>query len=312
MMKNIQTLEKVKLREIWKHEAHDFTRWLALEENINLLLDQIGVTAENIKTEDSAGKFNVDITAEEVNTGKKIVIENQLEKTDHTHLGQLLTYASSFDACIIVWVVGNVRDEHKRAIEWFNEHMSDEVSFFLVRTEVFRIGDSDPAVNFNVVVEPNSWSKIVRNRDTSDKVISETKLNHLRFWESFKDYSEEIDTPLKIGRSPRAQSWYDIAIGSRRGHLTLTRNIREGYISTSVWIPNDMELFTLLRDNKEKFHSIVGTDKIDWAELEDKKASYVRLKKSCDVSNSEHFKSHCKWYIESAEKFRVAFNEISK
>ena len=117
--------------------------WLSKEDNISLLLDEVGVTAENIVTEDRAGNFNVDITADEIQTGKKIVIENQLEKTDHSHLGQLLTYASSFDACIIIWVVANVREEHKRAIEWFNEHMSDEISFFLVKTEVYKIGDSN-------------------------------------------------------------------------------------------------------------------------------------------------------------------------
>jgi hypothetical protein len=169
-MKKLLTLEKVNLREIWKHEAHDFTQWLSKEENISLLLDEIGVSAENIITEDTAGKFNVDITADEVYTGKKIVIENQLERTDHSHLGQLLTYASSFDACIIVWVVSDAREEHKRAIEWFNQHMSDEISFFLVKTEVYRIGDSEPAVKFNVSVEPNSWSKIVNQTESTISV----------------------------------------------------------------------------------------------------------------------------------------------
>ena len=128
-MKKLGKLEQVKLRDIWKHEALDFTQWMAKEENITLLLDEISISAENIKAEDNAGKFNVDISADEVETGKKIIIENQLEKTDHSHLGQLLTYASSFDACIIVWVVAEVRDEHKRAIEWFNENMQSEISF---------------------------------------------------------------------------------------------------------------------------------------------------------------------------------------
>ena len=243
MMKKLHTLEKVNLREIWKHEAHNFTQWLALEDNISLLLDEIGVTAENIVTEDSAGKFNVDITADEVGTGKKIVIENQLEKTDHSHLGQLLTYASSFDACIIVWVVAEVREEHKRAIEWFNEHMHDEISFFLVRTEVYRIGNSEPAVKFNVVVEPNTWSKILRMKGTTEKRITDTMIKHLNFWEGFKDYSSKTDTKLRITRTPRSQHWYDISIGKSGVNLSLTRNTRDKNVGAEIWIGDSQNIY---------------------------------------------------------------------
>jgi hypothetical protein len=275
MMKKLHTLEKVNLREIWKHEAHNFTQWLALEDNISLLLDEIGVTAENIVTEDSAGKFNVDITADEVGTGKKIVIENQLEKTDHSHLGQLLTYASSFDACIIVWVVAEVREEHKRAIEWFNEHMHDEISFFLVRTEVYRIGNSEPAVKFNVVVEPNTWSKILRMKGTTEKRITDTMINHLNFWEGFKDYSSKTDTKLRITRTPRSQHWYDISIGKSGVNLSLTRNTRDKNVGAEIWIGDSQNIYNKLFENKDLFESTMGID-VQWNELENKKASRVR------------------------------------
>ena len=271
-MKKLHTLEKVNLREIWKHEAHNFTQWLALEDNISLLLDEIGVTAENIVTEDSAGKFNVDITADEVGTGKKIVIENQLEKTDHSHLGQLLTYASSFDACIIVWVVAEVREEHKRAIEWFNEHMRDEISFFLVRTEVYRIGNSEPAVKFNVVVEPNTWSKILRMKGTTEKRITDTMINHLNFWEGFKDYSSKTDTKLRITRTPRSQHWYDISIGKSGVNLSLTRNTRDKNVGAEIWIGDSQNIYNKLFENKDLFESTMGID-VQWNELENKKAS---------------------------------------
>ena len=166
-MKNLGSLRKISLREVWEREDTHFTNWLSKEENISILLDEIGVSAENIKTEDSAGRFNCDITADEVETGKKIIIENQLEKTDHSHLGQLLTYASSFDASIIVWVVSDAREEHKQAIEWFNKHMSENISFFLVNIEVWQIGDSKPAPKFNIIIEPNDWAKITLNKNSS-------------------------------------------------------------------------------------------------------------------------------------------------
>ena len=310
-MKKLHTLEKVNLREIWKHEAHNFTQWLALEDNISLLLDEIGVTAENIVTEDSAGKFNVDITADEVGTGKKIVIENQLEKTDHSHLGQLLTYASSFDACIIVWVVAEVREEHKRAIEWFNEHMRDEISFFLVRTEVYRIGNSEPAVKFNVVVEPNTWSKILRMKGTTEKRITDTMINHLNFWEGFKDYSSKTDTKLRITRTPRSQHWYDISIGKSGVNLSLTRNTRDKNVGAEIWIGDSQNIYNKLFENKDLFETTMGID-VQWNELENKKASRVSCMYPCDPDDNNSHDEYYQWLIDTSEKLQKAFKKIIK
>ena len=123
----LRALEKVDLRTVWKHEASDFTNWLAQDENLSLLSDEIGIDISLIQTEASVGKFNVDILAEEENTGRKIVIENQLESTNHDHLGKIITYASGFDAEIVIWIVKDVRDEHKQAIDWLNEHTDDKI-----------------------------------------------------------------------------------------------------------------------------------------------------------------------------------------
>jgi hypothetical protein len=309
-MKKLHTLEKVNLREIWKHEAHNFTQWLAMEDNISLLLDEIGVTAENIVSEDSAGKFNVDISADEVGTGKKIVIENQLEKTDHSHLGQLLTYASSFDACIVVWVVAEVREEHKRAIEWFNEHMNDEISFFLVRTEVYRIGKSEPAVKFNVVVEPNTWSKILKMKGTTDKKITDTKINHLNFWEGFKEYSSKTETKLRITRTPKPLHWYDISIGKSWVNLSLTRNSRDKNLGAAIWIGNK-NIYNRLFENKNLFESTMGIE-VQWNELEKKKSSNVRCVYTCDTDDTNRHDEYYQWLIDASEKLQKAFKKIIK
>lgn len=298
-------LEKINLREIWKHEAHNFTQWLSKEENIALLLDEIGVTAENIVSEDSAGNFNVDITADEAQTGKKIVIENQLEKTDHSHLGQLLTYASSFDACIIVWVVANVRDEHKRAIEWFNQHMTDEISFFLVKTEVYKIGDSSPAVKFNVVVEPNSWSKIVQRRGITEKSITETQINHLNFWEEFKDYASNTNTKLRVTRSPRHQHWYDISSGKAGINLTLLRNTREKNIGCLIWIANNQKIYDKLFSNRQEIENLIG-EQVEWNENSNKKASTVKCILMCNPDNQERHTEYFEWLLVTTEKLQKA------
>ena len=129
---NLGKLQKGDLREIWKHEASDFTNWLAKPENIAILSDEIGIGLKLVKTEAEVGSFSSDILAEEENTGKKVIIENQLEPTDHNHLGKIITYASGYDAAIIIWIVQEARDEHKRAVDWLNEHTDEGVNFFLV------------------------------------------------------------------------------------------------------------------------------------------------------------------------------------
>ena len=146
----LSRITKVNPRDIWKHEAHDFTQWLAKDENIEILCEELELNLENIKPEAAAGRYNVDIVADDIDTKRKVIIENQLESTDHKHLGQLLTYASAYDASIIVWLVTDFTEEHRQAIDWFNRNISESISFFLVQIEVYRIGNSDPAPKFNI------------------------------------------------------------------------------------------------------------------------------------------------------------------
>ena len=155
-------ITKINPRKIWAHEALDFTQWMVREENIGVLCEELQINISNVRAEASAGRYNVDIVGDEIDSSRKVVIENQLESTDHKHLGQLLTYASAFDASIIVWVVTDYTEEHRQAIDWFNRNMPESISFFLVQIEVYRIGNSDPAPKFNIVCEPNNWGKTVK------------------------------------------------------------------------------------------------------------------------------------------------------
>ena len=136
----LSKIKRVDLRKVWKNEALDFTTWLAESENLELLSEEIEISL--IQTEAGVGKFEVDILAEENNTGRKIVIENQLDSTDHDHLGEIITYASGFDAEIVIWIVQNVRDEHKQAIDWLNEHTDQKVNIFAIQMEVWQIAES--------------------------------------------------------------------------------------------------------------------------------------------------------------------------
>ena len=128
-------IETVPVRDVWPHEALDFTKWLAREENLAQLGEACSIDLEPIETESSVGAFSVDILAQESGTGRKVVIENQLEETNHDHLGKIITYAAGKAAEIVVWVVARARDEHRQAVEWLNSHTDDECSFFLVEIE---------------------------------------------------------------------------------------------------------------------------------------------------------------------------------
>lgn len=155
----VETLERVQLRSVWFHEATSFTPWLAL--HIDLLGTCIGAQLEVQGKEKSIGIFRADIIAKDTITDEVVLIENQIERTDHSHLGQLLTYAAGVQAITIVWVACEFCDEHRAALDWLNEITNDGVRFFGMEIELWRIGDSAPAPRFNVVCKPNNWKKAV-------------------------------------------------------------------------------------------------------------------------------------------------------
>ena len=213
----IAKLNKVELRGHWTHEARDFTKWLSEPENLELLSDEIGIGIELVQVEANVGRYNVDILAKEENTSKKIIIENQLETTDHSHLGQLITYAAGLEAEYIIWLVREAREEHQEAVDWLNEHTDDKLNFFLVVVELWQIGNSDPAVKFSVVSRPNDWKKTVMGSGV-DGEQSETKSMQLDFWQKLREFASRQYPELKL-RKPAAQHWYDVSIGRSDCHV---------------------------------------------------------------------------------------------
>ncbi len=169
-MVTLSRLEEIRdLRTVWPHEALDFTPWLAQDENMALLSDAIEIDMTVDEIESCVGDFNVDIFASETSTDRTIIIENQLEDTDHDHLGKLITYASGKSADVIVWLVKRAREEHRAAVEWLNNHTDENIGFFLCEIKLFRIGSSDPAVKFEVVERPNDWTKEVKKATSPDE-----------------------------------------------------------------------------------------------------------------------------------------------
>ena len=136
----IGKITRVPLRQVWKHEAYDFTQWL--QDNVDVLNQVLDVDIANLDREQAAGSFSVDLVGED-DAGNSVVIENQLEKSDHDHLGKLITYMTAFDAKTAIWIVSDPRPEHIAAISWLNE--STDNSFYFMKLEAIQIGESEPA-----------------------------------------------------------------------------------------------------------------------------------------------------------------------
>ena len=305
----LSRLKKVDLREVWQHEASDFTNWLAQDENLQLLSEEIGIDMSLIQTEASVGKFSVDILAEEENTGRKIVVENQLETTNHDHLGKVITYASGFDAEIVIWIVKDVRDEHKRAVDWLNEHTDDKINIFAIRMELWQIGDSPCAPKFHIVSKPNDWAKAIKESTTRSD-LSDRRLMQLEFWTQFKEYASSHQSSLRL-RKAYPQHWYDISIGNSKCHLSLVVDADNEQIRCEFYIPDSKPLFKAFRDNKDTIETKLA-HKLEWMELEGKKASRVRTVHGMDVGNSENWEKSFHWLMDTAQQFQSVFADQLK
>lgn len=306
---NLGKLKKVDLREGWKHEATNFTQWLAEEKNLELLGDEIGLDIKLLQTEAAVGSFNVDILAEEESTGRKIIIENQLEITNHDHLGKIITYASGYDAEFVIWVVKDVREEHRQAIDWLNEHTNEEIEFYLLKIELWQIEDSPYAPKFEIISKPNDWTKTVRNTAEAAE-LTDTKIKQLEFWTGLKDFAKKYPTKLRLQKS-YPQHWTNVSIGSSNAHISLNINSKENILSIEIWIGNDKELFYKLLGHKDQIENELA-EKLDWMELIGKKASRIKLSESGDFRDEEKWEDYYQWMLDKADKFANVFPKYIK
>ena len=207
MIPNLGQLQRINLREAWKNEAADFTPWLAQPDNLNQLADTLGLSdLELVQTEYPVGDFKLDILC--TDDDGEIIIENQLEKTNHTHLGQIITYAAGIGAKKVIWVAESFRPEHIAALDFLNQNTTSELNFFAVEMTLWRIADSPMAPSFNVVVKPNDWSKSSRESARMASTATPIKLLQQKFWIGWIAYLEANKSTIrpqkpgpKIGRA---------------------------------------------------------------------------------------------------------------
>ena len=265
-------LKEIDIRKVWGHEQYDFSKWLSTEENIKELGDTLNLSLTDIETEKLVGAYRCDILCKDELTGKTVLIENQLEKTNHDHLEKIITYASGLDASVVVWIVSSARDEHASAIEWLNKHTDDDLSFFLIEVHVFTIGESAPAPQFKVIEQPNDFAKKAKNMANSPD-LNNSQAKRLEFWNKFNEVIEERGKPFNK-RKATTDHWYAVAIGSSDCHISVDLVNREHKIRVGLWITDNKNLYDHLYMHKQEIEAIADMQ-LYWTRLDNKKAAYI-------------------------------------
>ena len=263
-------LQEIDIKKVWQHEQYDFSQWLANEENIQELGNTLNLSLTDVETEKFVGKYRCDILCKDEITGKVVLIENQLEPTDHDHLGKIITYASGLDASVVVWIVSSARQEHASAIEWLNKHTDDDLAFFLIEVHAYKIGNSEPAPQFKIIEQPNDFVKTVKTI-AKNSTLNDTEKCRLEFWTRFNEVLEERGKPFNK-RKATTDHWYSIAMGSSECQISIDLVNKEHKIRVGVWVADNKDLFDKFYDNREQIEESCGF-KLKWNRLDNKKAS---------------------------------------
>ncbi len=299
-------LKEVDIRTVWAHEQYDFSKWLASEENIRELGDVLNLSLTEIETEKFVGSYRCDIVCKDELTGKSVLIENQLEPTNHDHLGKIITYASGLDASVVVWVVSSAREEHSSAIEWLNKHTTSDVDFFLLEVHAYTIGDSAPAPMFKVIEQPNDFAKSVKSLANSGN-LNESQMKRLEFWNMLNDTLEQKGKPFNKHKAS-TDHWYTVAVGSSQCYISIDLVNKEHKIRVGFWITDNKDMYDMLYSHKDEIEADFG-EKLDWYRLEGKKASAFSSDiPGLDFNNQDNYPE----LIESAIDKTVRLRDVVK
>jgi hypothetical protein len=310
-MKNLGRLEKVDLRDIWQNEASGFTPWLAKEDNIALLGDTIGIELEVEAQEQNVGPFRADILCKDTANNNWVLIENQLERTDHNHLGQLLTYAAGLEAVTIVWIAQHFTEEHRAALDWLNEKTDEDVNFIGLEIELWRIGQSDIAPKFNIISKPNDWSRTIKST-AADAELSETKKLQLDYWTTFKNYMEENKSFVKC-QKPLPQHWTNFAVGRSYFYICARVNTREKEIGVHLVINGDErnDYYSILEKKYKQQISQQLNMELTWRFLPDAKENQIVAAplKADPIERGDWRRQH-EWLKNTVEAFHRVLSPI--
>ena len=304
---SLGSLKKVDVRHIWQTEAQHFTPWLA--QNLDILAETLDMELEIEAQEKNVGPFRADILCRDTLDKSWVLIENQLERTDHLHLGQLLTYASGLKAVSIIWVSTHFTEEHRSALDWLNNITDDQFKFFGLEVELWQIGDSPVAPKFNIVSKPNDWSRSVGQaaRQIETGTLTDIKAAQLEFWTQLAEKLKENShiRPQK----PMPQHWAVFRIGRSGFHISGLHNTRDKCIGVELYIDhqNAKDFYNQLYEQKNDIEAEIGHELI-WKELPNKSASRIILYlRDVDPMDRSRWDEYQDWLIKYIEAFDRAF-----
>ena len=314
--KQLGRLERIELRDIWTTEATDFTPWLARPENLEVLGETLGIDLELELQEKTVGPFRADILCKDVGGGHWVLIENQLERTDHTHLGQLLTYAAGLQAATVVWIAAKFTNEHRATLDWLNKITDGTFRFFGLEVELWRIGTSPAAPRFNVISKPNDWSQSVKKAAEAidDADLSETRVMQRAYWEALNLVLNSNGGPVLGNKKAQPQSWMSYPIGKAAIHLGAAMFGYRNRIRAELYLSgtNAKAYFGLLARQKEVIEKELGYP-LEWEELPAGQDSriFVSLDEA-NTKNTDDWKRQHEWLAEKLNEMHRAFSRRVK
>lgn len=316
---DLGNLEKVEVRKVWTSESSEFTPWLAREENLRLLGKTIGFELELEAQEKEVGPFRADILCKETLNDSWVLIENQLDRTDHKHLGQLLTYAAGLKAVTIIWIAHPFTDEHRAALDWLNDITDDRFNFFGLEIELWQIGNSKKAPKFNIISKPNDWVRSVTemaNKATTED-LTVAKQTQLEFWTEFKIYCENTDVKFRPTK-PLPQHWMNIAIGKTGFKLTAiasfwnseTESFDKNELRTQLEIYDDKskEHFSAFENQKIQIESDFGKE-LTWYKTEESKTCRIYTRIDADLEDRDQWPEYFEWLTKNMNQLYKTFHQ---
>lgn len=311
-------LELVPLRTGWSHEARDFTTWLAQEQNLELLSEVIGIELECEGCEQAVGPFSADILCKDISTDKWVLIENQIECTDHKHLGQLITYAAGLKACTVIWIAAEFREEHRAALDWLNEITSEDFNFIGIEIQLWRIGDSLPAPRFHIISKPNNWSRQIRETAV-DHQLRPAQILQLNFWTGFMDYLKAHNYKKQTPK-PLSQHWMNFPVGRSQMKLSVVistyNNTYENWDIGELRVEFVIEgkdaeaLYNELLKYQNKINDQLCPLSLQWVFKENVKMKKISTTIDSNLYNEDLRPEQYKWLADNLQKFEQVFKPI--
>ena len=299
--------KQISPRKMWANEQYDFTPWLV--DNIDELSEKLGMNLEVVGREVSVGPYSADILAKDNDTNNYVVIENQLEKTNHDHLGKSITYASALNAKTIVWIATDFTEEHKKAFDWLNDNTNEDLTFWAIQLELWQVGEDTASLRFNIVCRPNSDVKAIKNKSNTE---SETTKMQLEFWTKFRD---KLLATKKFSslHTPRPQYWFDVALGRSGINLSNTCNVQKSIVGVRVYISSKVvnTFLPALEARKAEINKALGCEP-EWNPNPNALDKTITLQYQTDLSDPQKVEESLNWMVEKTIVFHNVFSKEIK